>query len=90
MKTGDVSYTYIVRCSDGTYYTGWTNHLDKRVSAHNAGTGARYTRSRCPVELVYYETFSTREEAMSREWHIKHMSRAEKEEMIARGSISLQ
>ena len=70
--------TYILRCSDGSLYTGWTNDLDRRLAAHNAGTGARYTRSRRPVELVYCETFDTKEAAMAREWAIKHLRRAEK------------
>ena len=77
-----VNYTYIVRCSDGTLYTGWTNDLDKRIRDHNEGRGAKYTRSRRPVMLAYYEEFLTKEEAMSREWAIKHMPRAKKEEMI--------
>ena len=76
------NYTYIVRCSDGTYYTGWTNDIDKRIKSHNDGSGSKYTRTRRPVVLVYYETFETRQEAMSREWHIKHMSREEKEKLI--------
>ena len=49
-----MNYTYIVQCSDGTYYTGWTNDLKKRIKSHNAGTGAKYTRPRLPVTLVYY------------------------------------
>ena len=65
-----MNYTYVVRCSDGTYYTGWTNDLDKRIRAHNEGKGAKYTRSRGPVELVYYEEFESKEEAMSREVRI--------------------
>ena len=77
-----MTYTYILRCNDGTYYTGWTNNLEKRLASHNAGTGGKYTRSRLPVELVYYETFETKEEAMSREWHIKHMKRSEKEKLV--------
>ena len=80
MKTAN--FTYILRCSDGTLYTGWTNDLDKRVASHNEGTGGKYTRARRPVELVYYETFETKQEAMSREWQIKHMSREEKEKLI--------
>ena len=77
------NYTYIVRCKDGTYYTGWTNNLEKRMKAHNEGRGgAKYTRSRRPVVLVYYEISDTPEEAMSREWHIKHMSREQKEKLI--------
>lgn len=76
-------YAYIVQCKDGTFYTGWTNNLDKRMKAHNQGKqGAKYTRSRRPVTLVYYETFDTQEEAMSREWYIKQLTRKEKEELI--------
>ena len=52
-----MNYTYIVMCSDGTYYTGWTNNLQKRIDDHNAGRGAKYTKSRLPVKLVYYEAF---------------------------------
>ena len=77
------NYTYILRCSDGTLYTGWTNNLEKRLAAHNDGTGSKYTRTRRPVELVYYETFGTKQEAMSREWQIKHVSREEKEKLVA-------
>lgn len=77
-----MNYTYILRCKDGTYYTGWTNHIEKRVKAHNQGKGAKYTRARRPVELVYYEIFETKEEAMRREWEIKQLSRKEKEKLI--------
>lgn len=77
-----MNYTYILRCSDGTFYTGWTNHLDERVRAHNEGRGAKYTRSRGPVELVYYECLETKEEALRREYAIKQMSRMEKIRLI--------
>ena len=77
-----MNYTYIVRCSDGTLYTGWTNDLKKRIKDHNEGRGAKYTRSRRPVVLAYYEEFATKEEAMSREWAIKQMPRCKKEEII--------
>ena len=77
-----MNYTYIVRCADGTLYTGWTNDLEKRLHAHNSGEGAKYTRSRRPVELVYFEEYETKEEAMSREWHIKRLTRAQKTELI--------
>lgn len=77
-----MNYTYIVRCSDGTLYTGWTNDLKKRLEMHNSGKGAKYTKVRRPVELVYYEAFETKEEAMSREWHIKRLSRSEKLKLI--------
>ena len=59
-----MNYTYIVKCSDETYYTGWTNNLEKRIQTHNAGKGAKYTKVRRPVELVYDEEFATIEEAM--------------------------
>lgn len=65
------NYTYILKCADGTLYCGWTNDLDKRLAAHNAGTGAKYTRTRRPVELIYHEIFATKQEAMSHEAHIK-------------------
>lgn len=80
----NMNYTYIVKCSDGTLYCGWTNDLEKRIAAHNAGTGAKYTKTRRPVELVYHETFETKEEAMSREWHLKQLTRQQKEELIFR------
>lgn len=76
------AYTYMVRCSDDSLYTGWTNNLEKRVQAHNSGKGAKYTATRCPVELVYYETFDTKQEAMQREYAIKHMTRKQKLELI--------
>ena len=79
----DGFYTYILRCADGTCYTGWTTNLIRRLAAHNQGTGSRYTRSRRPVELAWFETFSTKEEAMSREWHIKQLTRRQKIELIA-------
>lgn len=75
-------YAYIVKCADGTLYTGYTNDLAKRIKAHNEGKGAKYTRTRRPVELIYYEEFGTKEEAMSREWHIKQLTRSDKEELI--------
>ena len=81
-----MNYTYIVRCGDGTLYTGWTNNLEKRMEVHNSGNGAKYTRTRLPVELVYYEKFQTKEEAMSREWHIKKMSREQKMRLIRANS----
>ena len=57
-----MNYTYILKCKDETLYTGWTNDIEKRLEAHNAGKGAKYTRSRRPVELVYLEQFETKEE----------------------------
>lgn len=73
-----MNYTYMVRCADGSLYTGWTNDLQRRLAAHNAGTGAKYTKSRRPVELCYFEAFDTKEEAMRREAAIKGLTRAQK------------
>lgn len=78
-----MNFTYMVRCSDGSLYTGWTTDPEMRTRAHNAGKGARYTRSRRPVSLVYFEACDTRQEAMRREAAIKKLSRAEKEQLVA-------
>ena len=76
------NYTYLLRCSDGSYYCGWTNDIENRVKAHNSGKGAKYTRGRGPVKLVYYETFHTKGEAMTRETEIKKMTREKKQKLI--------
>lgn len=78
------NYTYILKCADDTLYCGWTNDLEKRLEAHNSGKGAKYTRSRLPVELIYYEEFETKEEAMSREYHIKKLPREKKLELTGK------
>lgn len=78
--------TYLLRCADGSLYCGWTNHLEKRVEAHNSGKGAKYTKSRRPVQLVYYEVFATKQEAMRREWQVKQLSRKEKLRLVEAGS----
>ena len=80
-----MNYTYVLQCKDGTLYTGWTNNLEKRLKDHNEGKGAKYTKTRRPVILAYHEVFETKEEAMRREYAIKHMSRKEKEKMIHKG-----
>ena len=72
----------MLRCRDGSLYTGWTNHLAERVAAHQAGRGAKYTKSRRPVILVYYEEYETKSEALRREAAIKKLSRQEKLRMI--------
>ena len=77
-----MNYTYILRCADGTLYTGWTNDLERRLAAHNAGKGSKYTCSRRPVELVYREEWGTKEQAMSRERQIKRLTRPEKLALI--------
>ena len=76
------NYVYLLRCADGTLYCGWTTDLESRIAAHNRGTGAKYTRSRLPVELVYCESYENRHQALSREWHIKRMSREEKLKLL--------
>ena len=78
----DTNYTYLVRCADGSLYCGWTNHLEQRIQAHNEGRWAKYTKSRRPVSLVYYEEFATRREAMQRESAIKKLTRKEKLQLV--------
>ena len=77
-----MNYVYLLSCADGSLYCGWTTDLPSRVRAHNAGAGAKYTRSRLPAELVYSEQYEDRHEALSREWHIKQMNHADKEALI--------
>ena len=79
-----MNYVYILCCADNTFYCGWTNDLSARMAAHNSGKGAKYTRSRLPAKLVYFEEYEDKSMAMSREWHIKRMSRKEKMELINR------
>lgn len=76
------NFVYILKCSDQTFYTGWTTDLDNRISTHNRGKGAKYTRARLPVQLIYYETFEDKSSAMKREYEIKHLSRKDKEDLI--------
>ena len=77
-----MNYAYILRCADGTLYSGWTNDLEKRLSAHNEGKGGKYTRVRRPVELAYFEEFASKREAMSREAQFKKLSREQKLNLI--------
>lgn len=81
-----MNYVYLLRCADGSLYCGWTTDLAARMKAHNSGKGAKYTRSRLPVELAYYEEYEDRHDALSREWHIKRMTREEKLALIAKRS----
>ncbi len=80
-------YCYIVECADGTYYTGWTVDPEKRVAVHNKGRGARYTRMRGPVKLVYVEELPDRKAAMKREIEIKKMSRDRKSRLIEKATV---
>ena len=75
-------YVYILSCGDGTFYTGWTTDLEKRVKVHNQGKGAKYTRSRLPVKLLYSEEYSEKGEALRREAAIKKLTRRQKEKLI--------
>ena len=84
------NYVYLLRCADDTLYCGWTTDLAARLEAHNSGKGAKYTRARRPVELVYSEEYEDRHEALSREWHIKRLSRQEKLALIAGNSQLLE
>ena len=84
-------YAYIVECADHSYYCGYTNNLEKRIETHNRGKGAKYTKPRLPVVLVYYEEFKTKEEAMSREWHLKQLTHDQKKALSTgvTGDVSL-
>ena len=78
-----MNYTYMVRCGDGSLYTGWTNCLEKRLKAHNESrSGAKYTKAKRPVTLAYYEGFATKEEAMKRECQIKKLTRKQKDRLM--------
>lgn len=79
----NMNYVYILKCRDDSLYTGWTNNLPKRIKAHNKGKGAKYTKARLPVELVYYEEFEDKIVAMKREYGIKRLTRKEKLSLIS-------
>lgn len=75
-------YFYVLECADTSYYAGYTNHLERRVNLHNQGKGAKYTRGRTPVSLIYYETFDTKREAMQAEYRFKQLSRQSKQKWM--------
>lgn len=75
-------YVYVLRCGDGSLYTGYTTDVDRRIEQHRAGDGAKYTRGRSPLELVHVEEYATRSAAMAREYEIKQLTRAGKEQLI--------
>ncbi len=81
-----MNWVYILRCGDGSLYTGWTNDLPRRLAAHQSGKGGKYTRSHLPVALADQEALATPEEARKREWAIKQLSRREKLALIAAGA----
>lgn len=76
------AYMYVVECRDGSYYTGYTTDVKKRVAVHNSGKGAKYTRARLPVKLIYVEGFDSKEEAMSAEALLKRKKRPQKESYL--------
>ncbi|WP_426348185.1 GIY-YIG nuclease family protein [Alloiococcus sp. CFN-8] len=82
-----MNYVYILKCCDESLYTGWTNNLEKRLKAHSMGKGAKYTRAKLPVELVYYEEYEDKIDAQKREYAIKKLSREEKLLLINKNSI---
>ena len=75
-------YVYIVNCKDNTFYCGYSNNVEKRVDTHNKSLGAKYTKTRLPVKLVYTECFNTKSEAMKREYQIKQLTRQQKLKLI--------
>lgn len=77
-------YVYIIECRDGTYYTGYTNDIKKRIKAHNDGKGAKYTIGRRPVKLRYQESYKTKGEALKREYLIKQLTRLEKQKLFSK------
>ena len=87
----ELYYTYIVRCADNTLYCGWTTNIEKRIEAHNGIVpgGAKYTRGRRPVTLVYYESFHNKQEAQVREYAIKQLTRPQKDKLIKAHPMNL-
>ena len=80
-----VHWVYIIECDDGSFYTGYTTDVERRVREHDAGDGAKYTRGRTPVELIHVESFDSQSAAMSREYEIKQYTRTEKERLVESG-----
>ena len=80
-------YFYVLKCRDDSYYAGYTNDLNRRIAMHNSGRGAKYTRGRTPVELIYYEIFDSQTAAMQAEYRFKQLTRKQKQKWIAKGEI---
>jgi len=81
-KSNNLHYIYVVECSDGSLYTGYTTDVERRLEEHNAGQGAKYTRGRLPVKLRHQESFKNRSLAQKREYEIKQLPRSKKEELL--------
>lgn len=77
-----MNYVYIIKCNDNSLYTGWTNNLEERFKAHSEGRGAKYTKGRGPLELVYFEEYENKVDAMKREWKIKKLNKKDKLKLI--------
>ena len=84
-----MAYTYMLECRDGSLYVGWTDDLEKRIRTHQAGRGGKYTRSRLPVRLAYFEELPDKSAAMSREWHMKRLTHQQKLALIDRAGQTL-
>ena len=84
-----MNFVYILKCSDNTLYTGWTTDLSRRIQTHNEGKGAKYTRARLPVELVYFEQLNNKSDALKREYAIKQLTRKNKLELINKNPLPL-
>lgn len=80
-------YVYLARCKDNSLYTGYTINLEKREKRHNDGTGARYTRVRRPISIVYYETFESKSAAMKREYQVKQLKKSDKEKLVGNSNL---
>ena len=85
-----MNYAYLLLCADGSLYAGWTNDLRRRLHAHNEGTGAKYTRARRPVRLVYAEAVDTKEEAQKRECQIKKLRHKQRISLVTAGQENLE
>lgn len=83
MASTETHHVYVLKCADGSLYTGYTTDVERRVREHNDGEGAKYTRGRTPVELRHTESFDSRSAALSREHEIKQLSRGAKERLVA-------
>ena len=84
-----MAYTYMLECRDGSLYVGWTDDLEKRIRTHQAGRGGKFTRSRLPVRLAYFEELPDKSAAMSREWHLKRLTHQQKLALIDRAGQTL-
>ncbi|HHU07784.1 MAG TPA: GIY-YIG nuclease family protein [Clostridiaceae bacterium] len=83
------NFVYIIECKDGSFYTGWTTDVGRRLAEHNSGIGSKYTRSRYPVKLRFMEEFTSKEEALKREFAIKKLSREKKIELIENSNLEI-